>query len=106
MRKPAARTKKPVLIVQHAPHEHPAAMLRALETQGIVSEWIHPYRGERYPGARQIAGMISLGGPMGANDEAAHPWIRDEIDLLRRSAEAGLPTIGICLGGQMLARAL
>ena len=46
--------RKPVLIVQHAPHEHPAAVRRALESQGILSQVIHPYRGEHYPG--QLSG--------------------------------------------------
>lgn len=43
---------------------------------------------------------------MGANDERLYPWIRGESALLRASVEAGLPTIGICLGGQLIARAL
>jgi GMP synthase (glutamine-hydrolysing) len=98
--------RKPVLIVQHAPHEHPAAVRRALESQGIQTLLIHPYRGESYPGTSEISGMLSLGGPMGANDEHEHPWIRPEVALLRASVEAGLPVVGICLGGQMLARAL
>ena len=98
--------RKPVLIVQHAPHEHPAAVRRALESQGILNLLLHPYLGETYPEAAELAGMISLGGPMGANEEEPHPWIRTEVRLLRACAEAGLPVAGICLGGQMLARAM
>lgn len=48
--------------------------------------------------------MISLGGPMSANDEAIHPWIRPEIQLIGQCVAQGLPTIGICLGGQLMAR--
>jgi GMP synthase-like glutamine amidotransferase len=98
--------RKSVLIVQHAPHEHPAAVRRALESQGIQTLWLHPYQGEELPSIDQIAGMISLGGPMSANDEEEHSWIRKECRLLRESVEAGLPTVGICLGAQMMARAL
>lgn len=98
--------KRPVLIIQHAPHEHPAALRRALESQGIPTLWIHPYLNEAYPAVKEIAGMISLGGPMGANDELEFPWITREIEALRASVEADLPTVGICLGGQMLSRAL
>jgi len=98
--------RRPVLIVQHAQHEHPAALRRALETQGVQTLWIHPYRGDGYPDVSQIRGMISLGGPMGANDEAEHPWITRECELLRQCVEAELPTVGVCLGGQMMARAL
>jgi GMP synthase-like glutamine amidotransferase len=98
--------RRPVLIIQHAQHEHPAALRRALETQGIQTLWMHPYRGEAYPDLSQIRGLISLGGPMGANDDDAHPWIASECELIRKSVEAGLPTVGVCLGGQMMARSL
>lgn len=98
--------RKSVLIVQHAQHEHPAAVRRALESQGIQTLWLHPYRGEEFPRIDHISGMISLGGPMSANDEGEHPWIAKECRLLRESVEAGLPTVGICLGAQMMARAL
>lgn len=98
--------RKPVLIVQHAPHEHPAAVRRALEGQGIQTLWIHPYRGEAYPTALEISGLISLGGPMGANDDAEHPWIPKECALIRGCVEGELPVVGICLGGQLMARAM
>jgi GMP synthase (glutamine-hydrolysing) len=103
---PFKERRKPVLIVQHAPHEHPAAVRRALESQGIPTIWLHPYRGENYPLLGEIGGMISLGGPMGANDESDHPWINEELDLLKRCVNAELPTVGICLGGQLMAKAL
>ena len=105
---PRGRLKQPklVLIVQHAEHEHPAAVRRALESQSIRTHWIHPYRGDAFPDVSEISGMISLGGAMGANDEAEHPWIKAECALLKKSVESGLPTVGICLGGQLMARAL
>lgn len=101
-----AERRRPVLIIQHAPHEHPAAIRRALESQGVQSLLIRPYLGESYPNLKEIRGLISMGGPMGANDEAEHPWIIPECELLRAAVEASLPTVGVCLGGQMMARAL
>jgi GMP synthase (glutamine-hydrolysing) len=98
--------RRPVLLIQHAPHEHPAILRRALESLGIQTLWIHPYRGDAYPSVTDIRGVISLGGPMGANDDADHPWIPREVDLLRQSILNELPTLGICLGGQMMARAM
>jgi GMP synthase-like glutamine amidotransferase len=101
-----ARTSKPVLIVQHAFYEHPAVIRRALQTQGVPTRLIHPYQGEAYPDPDGISGMISLGGPMGANDEAHHPWILQECRLLAECVRAELPVVGVCLGGQMMARGL
>jgi len=98
--------RKPVLMIQHAQHEHPAALRRALESQGIGTLWIHPYSGEIYPNAHEVGGVISMGGQMGANDEADFPWIKSEIELLQSAVNLSLPVVGICLGAQMLARAL
>ncbi len=102
----AVDRKPKVLLIQHAEHEHPAIFLRALETQAIPSHWIHPYRGDGYPELASIGGIISLGGPMSANDDEKHPWISEECTLLAHSARSKVPTVGICLGGQMLARGL
>ena len=99
-------TLKPVLLVQHARHEHPAALRRVLETQGIPTLWIHPYRGDPYPELSSISGLVSLGGPMSSNDETGHPWIREEIRLIQGALKRGMPVLGICLGGQLLTRSL
>lgn len=96
----------PVLIIQHAPHEHAAALRRALESQGIPSVVSKVWAGEQLLSAAEISGLVSLGGPMGANDEIDYPWIREELKLMKEIYDRELPIAGICLGGQMLARAL
>lgn len=48
--------------------------------------------------------LVVLGGPIGANDEAAYPFLTDEYRLLEKRLEANLPTLGICLGARMIAR--
>lgn len=50
--------------------------------------------------------MIVLGGPIGANDETDYPFLSKELELIRTRLLAGLPLLGICLGAQLLARAL
>jgi GMP synthase (glutamine-hydrolysing) len=50
--------------------------------------------------------VVVLGGPIGAYEEDAYPFLRDEIGLLERRLAAGRPTLGICLGAQLMARAL
>ena len=48
--------------------------------------------------------IIALGGPMSAND--GYPALRREMEYLRSAADAGKPVLGICLGAQLLSRAL
>lgn len=50
--------------------------------------------------------LCILGGPIGANDEQDYPFIQDELALLKTRMQADLPTLGICLGAQLMARAL
>ena len=50
--------------------------------------------------------IIDLGGPIGAHEEDAYPLLRDELAVLERRLAAERPTLGICLGAQLMARAL
>lgn len=50
--------------------------------------------------------LVILGGPIGADDETGYPFLADEVALLRRRLAADRPTLGLCLGAQLMARAL
>jgi len=50
--------------------------------------------------------LVVLGGPIGAYQEDSYPVLVDELDLLTKRLEARRPTLGICLGAQLMARAL
>lgn len=50
--------------------------------------------------------LVVLGGPIGANDESDYPFLTREFEILEARLTAGKPTLGICLGAQILARVL
>jgi GMP synthase (glutamine-hydrolysing) len=50
--------------------------------------------------------LIVLGGPIGVYEQEVYPYLRDEIALLARRLARGRPTLGICLGAQLMAAAL
>ncbi len=50
--------------------------------------------------------LIILGGPLGVYQAADYPFLASEIDIARRRIAADRPTLGICLGSQIMARAL
>lgn len=50
--------------------------------------------------------LIVLGGPIGAEDDALYPFVGEEVRLIRQRLDTGRPILGICLGAQLMARAL
>ncbi len=50
--------------------------------------------------------VIVLGGPVGVYDDASYPFINHEINFLRERLRADRPTLGVCLGAQLMAAAL
>jgi GMP synthase-like glutamine amidotransferase len=96
---------KPILILQHEEGVAPGHFASWLAAHGLPSAVVDVARGEAIPrSAGAVSGVCSLGGNMSANDPL--PWIDDELALLRDATEAGVPVIGHCLGGQLLAKAL
>lgn len=96
---------KPLRIFRHFPTEGPGYLAQFLEQRNIPYELICVDAGEDIP-ARidDSSGLVFMGGPMSVNDDL--PWIKQELDLIRRAADAGLPLLGHCLGGQLISKAL
>ena len=78
-----------------------------LAERGYQTQWCCPGKGEALPApGPEHVGAIVYGGAESANDDAAKPYLRTELDWIERWLETGKPFLGICLGGQMLARVL
>jgi GMP synthase-like glutamine amidotransferase len=92
-----------VLIVQHTAHEGLGHLLEWLPAAGVDVHPIHPYLGHRVPPSVEGDALIVLGGPMGANDDDVAPWLPATRALLTTAIDDGVPTLGICLGAQLLA---
>jgi GMP synthase (glutamine-hydrolysing) len=68
-----------------------------------IVEWVAPEGPP--PPLDGFAGVMVLGGGMHVDQEAAHPWLRKEKELLRELLGRGTPMLGVCLGAQLLAEA-
>jgi GMP synthase (glutamine-hydrolysing) len=91
------------LIVQHTPSEGLGWLQEWLPDAGVHVHPIHPYLGHRVPPSVEGDALIVLGGPMGAMDDERAPWLPSVRALLATAIDDGVPTLGICLGAQMLA---
>lgn len=96
---------KPVAIFRHAPIEGPGYFATYLERAGIPWCLIRIDAGEAVPGnPRAFSGLAFMGGPMSVHDDL--PWIAPVLELIGSAARCGVPLLGHCLGGQLMAQAL
>lgn len=96
---------RPVLILQHLGADGPAYLADWLQRAGQPFEVVDSEAGQPFPAT--LAGysaLAILGGEMSANDPL--PGLRQAEALFREALREGVPTLGHCLGGQLMARAL
>jgi GMP synthase-like glutamine amidotransferase len=101
------RTQPVVLVIQNDPTDPPLLVGEWLEEDGIRLELLRADEGASVPRTVPdgVHGILPLGGSMGAYDEDQAPWLVDEKALLRDAVDRGVPVLGLCLGGQLLAAA-
>lgn len=98
---------KTALIIRHVPVEGVAAFRVPIEAAGYDVDRIDVSD----PGfaSRDLCRpdlLIMMGGPMGVYDHSEHPWIKCQLRRLAQRLAADRPTLGVCLGAQMIAAAL
>jgi len=97
---------KPVLVFQHIGCETPGIFLELLREQNCPVETVRLYEGEQPPDdLSRFSGLLVMGGPMSVNDEADYPWLKAEDRILKEALALDVPTLGICLGSQLIAKA-
>jgi GMP synthase (glutamine-hydrolysing) len=95
------------LVVHHVAHEGLAAFAGPLAERGYAVEHVHAGNGD-FAAVDLLEPdlLVLLGGPMGVYERAAYPWIDGELARIALRIAAGGPTLGICLGAQLIAAAL
>lgn len=96
---------KPVLILQHLVDDGPAYLGQWLAEEGIPADLRCTEAGVAFPSTLgDVRALAVLGGAMSANDDL--PSLRQAERLILEAMGRGIPVIGHCLGGQLMARAL
>ena len=94
-----------VLVVQHEDDCPPVLFGEWLTEVGCTLHVCKPYAGERLPDVTAYDGLLVLGGAQHAEDDTV-AWFGPLKEQLRAARAAGTPTLGICLGHQLIAVAL
>jgi GMP synthase (glutamine-hydrolysing) len=98
---------KTALVLRHVPFEDLGLLAPLLQQRGYAVRMhdagVGPLEDHLHPAPELL---VVLGGPIGAFDEAAYPLLADTLVLLRERLARRLPVLGVCLGAQLMARAL
>lgn len=96
-----------ILMIIHHRESNLGRVGAKLRQRGLCLDVRCPMEGDPLPDdPRSFAGTVVFGGAMSANDDGCKPGILAELEWLPKVLEADLPFLGICLGAQLLARAL
>jgi GMP synthase-like glutamine amidotransferase len=94
----------PVLICKNISTEGPGTIADYLKGKRAAYTTVDLARGDAIPDTRRFDALVMMGGPMSVNDDI--PYVREEEQLVRDFIAQGKKILGICLGAQIMAKAL
>ena len=100
----SADERPTLLVVQHVPWEGPHRILDACGELHVRT--VKPLAGQPLPGHDEVGGAVVMGGPMNVDAVGRFPALASEREWLAEAVQRQLPLLGVCLGAQLLARAL
>lgn len=96
-----------ILVFQHVPYEPLGTLDPLLKDAGFRIRYVNFGRQpDARPSLEKYAALIVLGGPMNCDEIDVYPNLQTEVALIREAVEQGMSVLGICLGAQLLAKAL
>lgn len=98
-------TVKTAIVIQHLMFENMGTFAAPLEQRGYRISYLQAGVDSLEPGAGAHL-LAILGGPIAVYEQDRYPFLATELQILRSRLEKSQPTLGICLGAQLMAAAL
>ena len=96
-----------ILVLQFWHTCHLGEIAETFDRKGMAADYCRIDQGEDLPGGHESwDGLVMMGGAQYAEDDESHPYLGPSAVLTRGFHDAGKPILGVCLGSQVLARAL
>ena len=95
-----------VLIIKHIDIEGPGLIEHYLMQRKIFYQILCLETDDRFPKLDSLTHIFILGGPMNVYEEDRYPFLRDEDLFIKEAIQRGKSVLGICLGAQLIAKAL
>jgi GMP synthase-like glutamine amidotransferase len=93
-------------IFQHVSFEGPAMIAEWAKSKGHVLSYTRFYENPELPELNSIDWLAVMGGPMNVYDYDQYPWLKEEAEFIKKAVRAAKVVLGICLGAQLIAKAL
>jgi GMP synthase (glutamine-hydrolysing) len=97
---------KKVVVVQHLAFEDLGSFEPVLRSAGMPIEYLHAGVDDLRAGIDSADLLVVLGGPIGVYETDVYPFLTAELDAIRARVTAQRPTLGVCLGAQLMAQAM
>src|SRR3989304_4197688 len=98
--------KRNILIIEHVDIEGPGLIEYCLKQERIRYQIVNLESGARLPKIDDLSHIIILGGPMNVYEEGRYPFLKGEDLFIKEAIQRGKIILGICLGAQLIAKAL
>jgi GMP synthase (glutamine-hydrolysing) len=96
-----------ILVFQHVAYEILGTLNPLFKEEGFRIRYVNFEREpDAIPDVDAYDGLVILGGPMGVNDSDGYPHLNNEVQAIQKAIEKNIPILGICLGAQLIAKAL
>jgi GMP synthase (glutamine-hydrolysing) len=105
-REKAQHHTEEVLVLRHVSWEGLGAFEERLDARGVPWYYVDLFADHPLPDLRLARALLVMGGPMGVYEAERYPFLGEEISALGEAVRSGTPTVGVCLGSQLLAAAL
>jgi GMP synthase-like glutamine amidotransferase len=97
---------KPLLVVRHEKTAPLGILEREFERENIAWRYHDCWTAAALPDIADVSGLVVLGGSMNADEFDDYPYLLEVRRFMKAAVEKERPVLGICLGAQMLGRAL
>ena len=95
-----------LLIVKHVDIEGPGITEACLRKKDIPYQILNLESNDHFPKLDDLTHIVLLGGPMNVYEEDQYPFLRHEDLFIKEAIQRGKQVLGICLGAQLIAKAL
>lgn len=92
--------------ILHVQYEEPGYIQQWAQASGHELRITRTYQGDVLPETADLDMLVVMGGPQSVNDLQQYPYLRDEIQFVQHAIQQDKPVLGVCLGAQIIARAL